>query len=643
MPSTVLSQAAAKNAQSDTYTIPQVMMTLAQLAVTAGAKRPSQETLEQHQKRIYNGINAQLSNVDLATNAEWQAVWVGLTEDRANLAYIAQNTSQNAFAVCLRGTQVDSILDQLEDLDVGAVVPFTAGPSHSGSIFISRGSAGAFTDVTNAVYIPASTNLLQALVELLGDAPPQPTLYITGHSLGGAMATTVALYLAAQNWANQPTFGVYTFAAPTAGLQSFADCFDSVFGSVSQRYYNAWDVVPTAWGNSSMKDMQNSFYPSILTNPPGPGPAQDKVVNDLLSIFINGPGANVYVQTNQKQGSVVLNSDYSAMGATDFGPGSYNTSSLVPTMAGFMGQVGFQHNNYLAFLGAPQIPSLVPVISSPISPNAGPFIENTVVTIEGSNFTPDCMVDFGSVPVEVTFVSANKLTAKSPWLLLPAVFAVRVTNKYGTSAAVPFDQYTVPVPASAPAVSAITPSSGPAEAGYMVTITGTDFTSDCTVYFGEIPVAQDQTIIVSLTEINVPPPVNRNRTVAVTVTTTGSPGSSNTPIFTYGAPAVTKVTPSFGFIGKKDNAAVTITGAGFGSSQGNGTVQFVSSLASHPCQSIFSWSDTEIVVTPPDMDGLSLLLPNVVCDITVTNSNGLTSDKAPADQYTYYNTSILKS
>jgi hypothetical protein len=318
-------------------------------------------------------------------------------------------------------------------------------------------------------------------------------------------------------------------------------------------------------------------------------------------------------------------------------------------MDGFMGQVGFQHNNYLAFLGAPQIPSLIPVVSGPISPNAGPLVENTEVTIEGSNFTPDCMVDFEThtlVPVavkakEVTFVSANKLTATSPWLLLSATLDVRVTNNFGTSAVTPVDQFTVPPPTSAPAVSAITPNSGPAAAGYTVTIQGTGFTSNCTVFFGETQVAQEQTIIVSLTEISVQPPASESGTVAVTVTTTGSPGSSTTPTFTYGPPVVTGVTPSFGFTNKKDNASVTISGAGFGSSQGNGTVQFVGFFVSNSCQSIVSWSDTEVVVTPPEW--VELLLPNVPCEITVTNSNGLASDKAPADQYTYYNISSLKN
>jgi len=371
MCSTVLSQA-NEDAAAVTYTIAQVTMTLAQLAATSSDERPSGESVEQQETRILNAINSQLANADLATNAEWQAVWVGLTQDRANLAYIAQNTSQNAFAVCLRGTQFNSLIDLMEDLEVGSVTQFTAGPAYSEPILVSQGAMQAFTEVINAYYIPNRTNLLQALSILLENAQTNPTLYVTGHSLGGAMATMVALYLYAQSWTNTPTFGVYTFAAPTAGLQAFADCFDSVFGSVSQRYYNTWDVVPNAWVETDLSNMQDTFYPSVVSNPQGPGPAQNLGVNQLITQFMAMPGANVYVQTNQNGTSVEINPNY---GETE--NVTYDPSFVNPTTTDFLGQAGFQHNNYLALLPgsqAPAIPSLVPSISSTsaIDPNAGP-------------------------------------------------------------------------------------------------------------------------------------------------------------------------------------------------------------------------------------------------------------------------------
>jgi hypothetical protein len=68
------------------------MMTFAGLAATAADQRPSSETLEQQEQRILAGIQAQLATGALAPGTGWTVVWVGLSQDRANLAFIAQNT-----------------------------------------------------------------------------------------------------------------------------------------------------------------------------------------------------------------------------------------------------------------------------------------------------------------------------------------------------------------------------------------------------------------------------------------------------------------------------------------------------------------------------------------------------------------------
>ena len=627
-----------------TYNTEQVMMTLAQLAATSPNERPSGETLEQQETRIYNAITSQLSNADLATTAEWQAVWVGLTQDRANLAYIAQNTSQNAFAVCIRGTQFNSLIDLAEDLNVGSAAQFTAGPAYSEPVLVSQGAMQAFTEITNAYYIPDRTNLLQALVILLGSAPANPTLYITGHSLGGAMTTMVALYLAAQTWSNPPTLSVYTFAAPSAGLQAFADYYDSIFATNSSRYYNAWDIVPTAWVIASLTNAQNTFYPSLVSNPQGPGPAQSIAINQLFGQFMNAPGANVYVQTNQTNGSIPLNSAY---GATD----SYDANSVAPTTPDFLGQVNYQHNSYLTFLNNQQPPpppaqvppSLAPVVAlattpiSPIAPNYGPSTGGTTVTIAGANFTSDCVIDFGTVPAaNVTYVSPTEIKAVSPPLV--GTVDIRVTNNFGTSAATPADQFTAPPPTLSPAVTAVTPASGPPVAGYTVTLTGTGFTSNCSVFFGETQVATDQVAIVSLTEIIVVPPISGSGTVVVTVTTTGSAGGSSTPTFEYGPPVVTGVSPNFGLYGlEASNPYVTVTGVGFGSDQG--TVNFGGKTATVKAN---SWSDTQVTVTPP-FYGVAGGAVSQTVDVTVTSSSNQSSATVPADQYTYFNQKMLYS
>lgn len=72
-------------------------------------------------------------------------------------------------------------------------------------------------------------------------------LYITGHSLGGALAVLAAAYLQVD-----PTLaslreklgGVYTYGQPRVGYQSFAKQFDSAFGDKLFRHVYGNDVVP---------------------------------------------------------------------------------------------------------------------------------------------------------------------------------------------------------------------------------------------------------------------------------------------------------------------------------------------------------------------------------------------------------------
>ena len=80
------------------------------LAATGATERPAGESHGAQEQRIITGINRQLANTKLATAGEWNAIWVGLTANRANLAYIVKNSTGSSplYALCLRGTVADS-------------------------------------------------------------------------------------------------------------------------------------------------------------------------------------------------------------------------------------------------------------------------------------------------------------------------------------------------------------------------------------------------------------------------------------------------------------------------------------------------------------------------------------------------------
>ncbi|MGW6919591.1 IPT/TIG domain-containing protein [Kitasatospora sp. NPDC054939] len=434
-----------------------VTMTLAAIAATGATPRPSGEALSAQRQRIAAGITRQLSDPTLATQAAWGLEWLALSPGNANLAYIASN--RNVFAVVVRGSNAN-VTDLLEDLDVGTVVPFTAGGSAQ-PVSVSKGAMAAFTEVVGMTdgSSPTGTGLVQALTGLLAESPGPPSVYVIGHSLGGCVASMLALYLQAQSWNGlAPQFGVVTFAAPTAGLQDFADYFDSVKWTVNQGYVNDFDMVPLAWSDLATAE---NWYPTPY-GPVAPAGVKDILIPELELL----PGPNVYVQPDNTTG---LNPDY----------GVRDSNVLRSSTGDFLAQVGYQHANstYLDLLEAPLLPT-GPVVTT-VSPAVGG--SGTTVTITGSGFGADSAVDFGPVACpDVRVESAGVIKVSAPDGV--GVVPVRVTGELGTSPAVPFGQFAYGGPEPV-VVTGISRDSG--TAGATVVITGTGFAAHPAVYFGK--------------------------------------------------------------------------------------------------------------------------------------------------------------
>jgi hypothetical protein len=240
------------------------------------------------------------------------------------------------------------VVDVYEDLRVGELDEFKVGDQAAP---VSRGASTAFAGVTGARFVAADgalsgTGLVEALQQLVSDGAR--TVTVTGHSLGGCVSTMVGLHL--QDVLAGVTVQVVTFAAPTAGLQGFADMFDGAFGGATgansaYRVVNAWDVVPHAW--ATLGDL-GGWYPS-------PGPAQCLDVTGTLLVLILLPGSNSYVQPSV---NVVTLND-----AQYGSPGSlWDANYEAPTVEGFKGQALFQHSvvhAYMPLLGV-SLPLVTP-------------------------------------------------------------------------------------------------------------------------------------------------------------------------------------------------------------------------------------------------------------------------------------------
>ena len=168
----------------------------------------------------------------------------------------------------------------------------------------------------------------------------------------------------------------------------------------------------------------------------------------------------------------------------------------------------------------------------------------------------------------------------------------------------------------APAVTGLSPTSGPVAGGTLVTITGTGFTGATAVDFGTT--AATDVTVVNDTTITADSPAGTG-VVDVTVTTPGgTSATSAADQFTYVvAPAVTGLSPTSG--PAAGGTLVTITGTGF---TGATAVDFGTTAATN----VTVVNDTTITADSPAGTG--------AVDVTVTTPGG-TSATSSADQFTY--------
>ena len=210
----------------------------------------------------------------------------------------------------------------------------------------------------------------------------------------------------------------------------------------------------------------------------------------------------------------------------------------------------------------------------------------------------------------------------------PTVAVTTVSTTLAGSSVLVTSVSTTPQTYSIPTVSGISPSSGPATGGTIVTITGSGFTGVPEVDFGGVK-ATSYTVN-SDTQITATAPPETGSVVTVTVFTPhwGTSATSATDMFTYTgatittAPIVTAVSPSRSPTPQTPwSSGVKITGTGF---TGATNVYF----SGIPPYQFSVESATEIIACIP------MHAAGSTVDVTVVTPGG-TSAISPADQLTY--------
>jgi len=165
---------------------------------------------------------------DLATDIN-----PGRGNTQVSIGLICQANGTSDIAIAIRGTE--GIEEWLQDAAFLLIpCPILPGSGHT---------EDGFTDMYNTLRIGLPDNS-PSVVNALGTLPFAPaaaTVTICGHSLGGALATLLALDVAANSNFKTPT--VYTYGSPRTGDPGFVSTYNQLVKNTF-RVANRMDLVP---------------------------------------------------------------------------------------------------------------------------------------------------------------------------------------------------------------------------------------------------------------------------------------------------------------------------------------------------------------------------------------------------------------
>jgi triacylglycerol lipase len=260
----------------------------------------------------------------------WTPVWTPVAIKDSNYASVFQYTD-GTLALVVQGTK--NVLDALEDFEVATQEDFKWITGAK----IALGTEQA-KKKTLSLADTAGTTLEQYLTALESGSQ----LLVTGHSLGGNLASALAPWIAG----TVPAFGGphhplaalpasiqgITFAAPTAGNAAFAAFLNAQ--SNYQANFNLNDVIPHVWAVTeplNANDIQKMFVG-------GPNPCPTKIWDKIQAKLtkIQGKGLN-YTQTKGQFFTFPIKQEPTTESAT----------------VQWLSELAYQHNNAYAsqFLG----------------------------------------------------------------------------------------------------------------------------------------------------------------------------------------------------------------------------------------------------------------------------------------------------
>ncbi|MEM7183925.1 MAG: hypothetical protein AAF518_23675 [Spirochaetota bacterium] len=260
------------------YSKQQLMLTFSAMAYF-GSALPG--TDKSNEKKIFAHLQRALQSWKPVKD-QWEVVWgpavfsLPGTWFDDSMMYVVRNLKQpEKYVVAIRGTNPVSIpnaviwnlqVRELEDWPFGESVGWQ--PKLSRSTYFGLSILQALRP---AKELPGGRQTLQEFFAKNLPKDVSADICFTGHSLGGVLASTLALWmkdLQGKQFPKDAKVSTVTIAAPTAGDTDFARYSNQRFAKGEcLRIANAKDVVPHAWNVESLLQLYGLYLPYTFPDP----------------------------------------------------------------------------------------------------------------------------------------------------------------------------------------------------------------------------------------------------------------------------------------------------------------------------------------------------------------------------------------